>query len=70
MKISQVPGVTYKGRRLGTFGDAGIFPLLKQNITSGEGGLLITNNEKIAMKARLIRNHGEGVVKEIGRMKK
>ena len=29
---------------------------------SGEGGLIVTNNEKIAVKCRLIRNHGEAIV--------
>ena len=52
---------------VGTFGDIGIFSLTEtKNITSGEGGLLITKNKDIAAKARLIRNHGEGLAKKIG----
>ena len=33
-----------------------------KNITCGEGGLIITNNNNLAMKSRLIRNHGENIV--------
>ena len=41
----------------------GVFSLTEtKNISCGEGGLLITNRTDIAKKARLIRNHGEGVV--------
>ena len=55
-------GSKYKNKLLGTFGDVGIFSLTEtKNITSGEGGLLITQNKEIASKARLIRNHGEGL---------
>jgi perosamine synthetase len=60
---AQAPGVTYRGQPVGTFGDAGVFSLTEtKNITCGEGGLLITNNPNVAMKSRLIRNHGEGIV--------
>jgi len=60
---AQSPGVTYFGKQVGTFGDAGVFSLTEtKNITCGEGGLLITNKPEVATKARLIRNHGEGVV--------
>ena len=62
---AQAPGVTYKKKLVGTFGDIGIFSLTEtKNITSGEGGLLITKNKDIAAKARLIRNHGEGLAKK------
>ena len=61
---AQAPGVTYKKKLVGTFGDIGIFLTETKNITSGEGGLLITKNKDIAAKARLIRNHGEGSSKK------
>ena len=62
---AQAPAVSYKGKSLGTIGDVGIFSLTEtKNITCGEGGLLISNRDDIAMKSRLIRNHGEGVVKD------
>ncbi len=62
---AQSPGVTFRKKLLGTFGDIGIFSLTEtKNISSGEGGLIITNNKNIAMKCRLIRNHGEGVAEK------
>ena len=33
---------------------------------SGEGGVLVTNDEKVALKAALVRNHGECVVHDLG----
>jgi perosamine synthetase len=60
---AQAPGVTYGGRPVGSIGDAGVFSLTEtKNITCGEGGVLVTDIPRIARKARLIRNHGEGVV--------
>jgi len=57
---SQALGATYKGRKVGTFGDCGIFSFNQsKSVTSGEGGMLVTNDDEIARKARLIRNHGE-----------
>lgn len=49
----------YKGKKLGTIGDIGCFSFFSnKNISTGEGGMLITNNEEIAKKARLMRSHG------------
>ena len=49
----------YKGRKLGTIGDCGSFSFFSnKNISTGEGGMFITNNEEMARKARLIRSHG------------
>ena len=57
---AQAPGVKYKNKLLGTLGDVSVFSLTEtKNISCGEGGLLITDNKKVAMKSRLIRNHGE-----------
>lgn len=62
---AQAPGVTHKGRYVGTFGDAGIFSLTEtKNITCGEGGVLVTADPQVAFKSRLVRNHGEGVTQE------
>ncbi|MBP9855341.1 MAG: DegT/DnrJ/EryC1/StrS family aminotransferase, partial [Candidatus Omnitrophica bacterium] len=62
---AQAPGVKYKGKYVGTIGDAGVFSLTEtKNITCGEGGILVTDDRHIALKTRLIRNHGEGVVKD------
>lgn len=49
----------YKGKKLGTIGDCASFSFFSnKNISTGEGGMFVTNNEEIAQKARLIRSHG------------
>lgn len=59
---AQSPGVRYGGQAVGSIGDAGVFSFTEtKNITCGEGGMVITNDPAIALKSRLIRNHGEGV---------
>src|SRR5439155_12086101 len=59
---AQAPGARYRGREVGGFGDAGVFSLTEtKTITCGEGGVVVTNDPRVAMKLRLIRNHGEGV---------
>jgi perosamine synthetase len=59
---AQALGVTYRGRPVGSLGDAGVYSLTEtKNITCGEGGVVVTDDPRIALKARLIRNHGEGV---------
>ncbi len=48
----------YKGNKLGTIGDIGCFSFFSnKNISTGEGGMMITNNEAIAKRARLLRSH-------------
>lgn len=49
----------YKGHKLGTIGDCAAFSFFSnKNISTGEGGMFITNDEELASKARLIRSHG------------
>lgn len=49
----------YKGRKLGSIGDAGCFSFFSnKNISTGEGGILITNNDEIADRVKLLRSHG------------
>ena len=49
----------YKGKKLGTIGDVGCFSFFSnKNISTGEGGMLVTNNEIIDKKVRLLRSHG------------
>lgn len=49
----------YKGKKLGTIGDCAAFSFFSnKNISTGEGGMFITNNQKMAEKARLLRSHG------------
>ena len=60
---SQSPYATSNGKYGGTFGDVGIFSLnYHKHIHAGEGGILVTNDDKIANKLRLIRNHAEQVI--------
>ena len=50
----------------GTVGDVGGFSFnIHKHINTGEGGVIITNNNNIAFKARLIRNHGENIVQKL-----
>ncbi|MDE0471060.1 MAG: DegT/DnrJ/EryC1/StrS family aminotransferase [Ekhidna sp.] len=52
-------GSKYKGRYCGTLGDFGSFSLHpRKAITSGEGGLVVTNNAIFDKKVRILRNHG------------
>jgi perosamine synthetase len=64
---SQAPGATYKGRMAGTLGDIGVYSLnYHKHIHTGEGGIIVTNNDELAEKIRLIRNHAEAVVEKKG----
>ena len=57
---AQAHGAEYNGKKAGGFGDVGIFSFYpSKNMTTGEGGMITTNNEEIAEKARMIRNHGQ-----------
>jgi perosamine synthetase len=59
---AQAPGSSYQGRFLGTWGDAATFSFSEpKNVTTGEGGMVLTSNVDIAEKCRLIRNHGESI---------
>jgi dTDP-4-amino-4,6-dideoxygalactose transaminase len=49
----------YNGKKLGTFGDFGCFSFFSnKNISTGEGGMLVTNNTKLFERAKIIRSHG------------
>jgi perosamine synthetase len=59
---AQAPGSRYQGRFLGTWGVAGTFSFSEpKNVTTGEGGMVLTSDVEIAEKCRLIRNHGESI---------
>jgi len=60
---AHAPGVTYKGKSVGAIGDIGGFSLnYHKHIHSGEGGMLVTNDDKLALRSQLIRNHGENSI--------
>ena len=68
---SQCHGMKYKNKHIGTIGHVGVFSLNEpKNIMVGEGGLITTNNKDIAIKCRLIRNHGENIVNNTDSNKK
>lgn len=47
------------GRHLGTWGDIGCFSFFSnKNITTGEGGMIVTNDDALNEKLRLLRSHG------------
>lgn len=49
----------YKGKKLGTIGDCSAFSFFSnKNISTGEGGMFVTNSEELASKAKLMRSHG------------
>lgn len=57
---AQAPGAIYKGEAVGGIGHCGGFSFTQSKcISSGEGGMLVTNDSHIASIARMVRNHGE-----------
>lgn len=60
---AQAPGALYKGKYAGTLADVGSFSLnYHKHIHTGEGGILVTNDDLICERLQLIRNHAEAVV--------
>ena len=61
---AQAPGAMVGDCVAGTVADIGGFSLnYHKHIHCGEGGLLVTNDSRLAERMRLIRNHGEAVIK-------
>lgn len=64
---SHAPGCPYNGGFAGTFGDIGVYSLNQHKIIHcGEGGIAVTNDDELAVRLQLIRNHAEAVVEEMG----
>jgi dTDP-4-amino-4,6-dideoxygalactose transaminase len=56
---AHAPGASLNGKFLGNWGDIGCFSFFSnKNLSTGEGGMLVTNREDIAEKVRLLRSHG------------
>lgn len=57
---AQAHGAEYKGKKIGTIGDIGTFSFYPgKNLGAyGDGGAIVTNNEELAKKCRMIANHG------------
>ncbi len=63
---AQAPGALYKSKLTSTGSHIGGFSLnYHKHIHTGEGGIIITNNELFYKKMILIRNHGEAVVEDM-----
>lgn len=64
---AQAPGAEYKNKKVGTIGDIGVFSLnYHKHIHTGEGGVAVTNDAELDTRLRLIRNHAEAVVEDMG----
>lgn len=64
---SQAPGALYHGKFAGTLADVGCYSLnYHKHIHTGEGGILVTDDDELAERLRLIRNHAEAVVGDKG----
>lgn len=62
--VAQAIGVSFKGRKLGSWGDVAMFSLQHNKvICSGEGGALVTNDQKIYERA--VRTHDLGMVRPV-----
>jgi perosamine synthetase len=56
---AEAHGAEYKGRRVGSIGDAGTFSFFGNKIiTTGEGGMVTTNDRALANEIRRLKNHG------------
>ncbi|HKX18735.1 MAG TPA: DegT/DnrJ/EryC1/StrS family aminotransferase [bacterium] len=60
--VCHAAGAKYKGRYLGTFGDAGCFSFVQNKCISvgGEGGMMVTSDPKVWETAMMLSNHGRG----------
>jgi dTDP-4-amino-4,6-dideoxygalactose transaminase len=64
---AQAPGASYRGRPAGTIGHNGVFSLNRhKTIQCGEGGVAVTDDDRLAERLALVRNHGEAVVDAMG----
>lgn len=65
---AQAIGAKYKGYFAGTLGDIGVYSLNRhKHIQCGEGGIVVTDNDELAIKIRLAMNHSEAVVNDISK---
>lgn len=64
---AQAPGARRNGKWAGTLADIGVFSLnYHKTIHTGEGGVAVTNDDRLAERLQLIRNHAEVVVRAKG----
>lgn len=59
---AQAPMGKYKGKYVGSFGDLSVFSLnYHKHIHTGEGGVIVTENDDLAFRCQMIRNHAENI---------
>jgi len=59
-------GTTYKGRKCGSFGRVGVFGFYpNKQITTGEGGMIVTDDARLAELCRSLRNQGRPMPSEL-----
>lgn len=64
---AQAPGASLHGKPAGTLGHIGVFSLnYHKHIHCGEGGVIVTDDDQLAKRLCLIRNHAEAVVEGMG----
>src|SRR5207244_8769551 len=57
---AQAAGAEYHGKKAGNLGDTACFSFYAtKNMTTGEGGMIVTDDDRIAERARLLRHHGQ-----------
>jgi dTDP-4-amino-4,6-dideoxygalactose transaminase len=60
---AQAPNAKYGEKYAGTLGDIGVYSLnYHKHIHCGEGGIIVTDDDELALKLQLIRNHAEAVI--------
>lgn len=56
--VAHAPGAEFNGKKCGTIGEIGCFSFFaNKNIVTGEGGMIVTNNDDLAKKIRIMRSH-------------
>lgn len=56
---AEAHGALYRGRKTGSCGDMGVFSFYgNKTITTGEGGMVVTDNKEVADRIRILRDHG------------
>ena len=59
---AQAHGLSYKGKNPGAFANAACWSLYaSKNMTTGEGGVVTTNDDKVAEVTKMVRTHGEKI---------
>jgi perosamine synthetase len=57
---AQAHGAEAYGRKVGSFGDAAVFSFYAtKNMTTGEGGMVVSDKKEVIEKVKLLRNHGQ-----------